>query len=164
MLSRVKALVFVRKSSTKYNIDFIYHKKGKQTKFILQTKNICLNGFSTSNCFQNQQTYYFFCSQESKFSLIKKLFLSQGTFPQWNNFLTVKELFQKQKSFPQKKKKYLIKEIFYKQESFLQTKTFSDQGSSPQLNILRRSRQFSGNKDQKGLTFLTLKIQKGFTF
>ena len=83
---------------------------------------------------------------------MEELRYSQGTFPETKKFSS------------KKKKKYLIKEIFYKQESFLQTETFSDQGSSPQLNIFRRSRQFSGNKDQKGLTFLTLKIQKGFTF
>ena len=92
------------------------------------------------------------------FSSVKELSHSGITSSQSRNFSRNKKVFLK------KKKKYLIKEIFYKQESFLQTKTFSDQGSSPQLNIFRRSRQFSGNKDQKGLTFLTLKIQKGFTF
>ena len=35
LLSRIKGLIFVLKSSTEYIIDFIYHKKGKQTKFPL---------------------------------------------------------------------------------------------------------------------------------
>ena len=82
------------------------------------------------------------------FSSAKELSRSGGTSLQSRNFSRNKKVFLKNKQ-----KKYLIKEIFYKQESFLQTKAFFDQGSSPQLNIFTRSREFSGNKDKKGLYF-----------
>ena len=110
LYSCIKGFIFMLKS-TKYNIDFIYCKKGKRIKFLLQTQNICLNGFNASICFQNYWTYYFFCSQERQFSTAKEICLDQGIFPQ------SKEIFHK--------KFYLIKEIFHKQRRFPQPRKFS---------------------------------------
>ena len=125
LLSCIKTLTFVLKSSTEYNIHFIYHKKGKQTKFLHQTQNICLPGFKVSICFQNYQSHYFFCSQENKFSTVKEIFLDQEIFPQSRKFFLIKEFFHSQGNLLQKKI-YLIKEMFLKQTKF------SCQGNFPQ--------------------------------
>ena len=72
-------------------------------------------------------------------SVIEKIFFSQGSFPQSNNFFTVEEIFHSRRNFPQLRtfvfyKKVLsttkdilhkeMKEIFYKQKSFQQTNIF----------------------------------------
>ena len=116
-----KGLIFALKSSTEYNIDSAYRKKGNQIKFLHQTQKIWF--FMVSIVvffFQNYQNYYFFFSQERK--LIKELFHSQGNFQQTRKFCM--------------KKVYLIREIFYKQGSFPQTIFFLlDRGSVPQTKI-----------------------------
>ena len=132
LLSHIKSLIFVLNSFIEYNTDFIYCKKGKQTKFLFQTQKICLNGLNNSIFFQNCQTHFFFCSQESKFSTAKEIFLDQGTFPQSKKLSLIKELFPSQGNFPQLRKfstvieifhsqiNFSVMEIFYKQENFRQ--------------------------------------------
>ena len=54
LLSHIKELIFVLKSLIEYNIDFIYSKKSKHTKFLLSTQKTSLNSFNTSICFQRK--------------------------------------------------------------------------------------------------------------
>ena len=92
----MKGLLFVLKSSVGYNTDFIYHKKDSWIKFLLYIQNICLNGFKVIRPI-------IFCSQESKFSTVKKTFhkkFDQENFPKniWSRkFPLVKEFFYKKK-------------------------------------------------------------------
>ena len=86
------------------------------TKKVSELSFLCLDGFNISICFQNYQTNYFFCSQEGKFSTIKELFHSQGTFLSLGNF-------------PQSKNFFIIKEFFHNQITFLQWWTFSQSKS-----------------------------------
>ena len=111
-------------------------KKATELSFLSRLKR-CLSDLNNSIYFQNYQSYYFFCSQGSKFSTVKEIFLDQGIFPQSRTFFIVKEIFHKEWCFPQSrkvshrqgnfphKKIYLIKEISHKQGSFLQSKKFS---------------------------------------
>ena len=95
------------------------------TKKVSELSFLCLDGFNISICFQNYQTNYFFCSQEGKFSTIKELFHSQGTFSHSRNFSNIKELFRSQGTFSQSRKFSTIKELFHNQGTFPQSKNFS---------------------------------------
>ena len=146
LLSRIKGLIFVLKSSTEYNTDFIYSKKGKRSKFLLYTQNIYLNGFNASTFFKIvRPTYYFFCSQESTFSIAKEIFLDQGIFPQPRKFSLIKEISRKQGSFPQQRK-FSTKN--FPQKKFPQTRKFStklfffDQESFHKLRFLQSQKYF----------------------
>ena len=105
------------------------------TKKVSELSFLCLDGFNISICFQNYQTNYFFCSQEGKFSTIKELFHSQGTFSRSRNFSNITELFHNpgtflsQGNFPQSKNFFIIKEFFHNQRTFLQWWTFSQSKS-----------------------------------
>ena len=127
-LSRIKGLIFVLKSLTEYNIDFIYHKKSKRTNFLLYIQNICLNGFKSVICFKNYQTYHFLCSQESKFFVVRKIFLDQGIFPRSRKFFTNRNVFRNNVfclwTFLVKSFFSLIKKIFHKQGIFPPAKLF----------------------------------------
>ena len=70
--------MFVLKSFTEYNTGFMYHKKGKWTRFLFEIQNICFNGSNASICFQK----YGFCGQKNKFPTVKEFPQSQGIFPQ----------------------------------------------------------------------------------
>ena len=92
---------------------------------------------------------------------VEKLLYSQGTFSLSRDFSTVRKLFHSQKNFS------TVKELFHKQESLPQTGKFFTW-------IFPWSKKFSTNKDfytvkkisasieKEVVTFLTLKIQKGF--
>ena len=157
--------------------------KASQIQFLFEIQNICLNGLKVGICFQNYQTYYFFYSQESKFSTIKELFLSQGTFPQSRTFLTVKELlswsscgyfawsrkFSTKKSylinkiFHKKMKFSTVKEIFHKKKNYLIKKNFYKQEIFSQ-NFFPWSWKFSTNKDFYTVkTFFCKQWSKGFS-
>ena len=138
LLSHIKGLIFVLKSSIEYNIDFIQRKKGEQTKSLLQTQNIYLSGFNTNICFQNYQTYYFFCSQVSKFSIVKKIFLDQIIFPQSMKFPWIKEFSRKFST----KKLFLMKESFHKQGGIPQSKKFSTRKCYLIKEIFKKQRSF----------------------
>ena len=126
LLSGIKDLLFVVKSSTEYNIGFVCCKMDSQTKFLLQTQNVCLNDLELL-----VQAYYFLCSQKSE------IFLDQGTFPQSRNFSTVKEFFPSQRTsygqgnlhgqetFPQSRNFSTIMETFHTQGTFPQSRNFS---------------------------------------
>ena len=126
LLSGIKDLLFVVKSSTEYNIGFVCCKMDSQTKFLLQTQNVCLNDLELL-----VQAYYFLCSQKSE------IFLDQGTFPQSRNFSTVKEFFPSQRTsygqgnlhgqetFPQSRNFSTIMETFHTQGTFPQSRNYS---------------------------------------
>ena len=85
-------------------------------------------------CCQNYQTYYFFYSQESKFSAVKELFHNQGSFSQSRNFCygTVVNILHGQGDFLRKNltwsRKFSTKnEFFYCQGNFLLEKNLLDQ-------------------------------------
>ena len=84
LLSRIKGTKFELKSYIEYNIDFIYHKKVKWTKFLFYIKN----------------RWFIFCSQENEFSTVQIIFLNQGIFPQSKQFYLTKEYFHSQGNFP----------------------------------------------------------------
>ena len=66
--------------------------------------------------------FFFFCSQKRKFSIIKKLFHNQRTFPQSSKFSTIQEFFHSQETFLESYKFSTVKEIFH-------IKSFFDQGN-----------------------------------
>ena len=153
LLPHIKGLVFALKYSTEY------------IKFLLYIQKACLNGFNTSICFQNYQAYYFFCSQECKFSTVKSIFQSHQ-LSQSKKFSKVMEIFHSHENVRQTgkfstKKTYLIKkvfrkkifsliiEIFHKGRKFPQTRSFLDQGCFPQTKTFIKSKEFSANKFQK---------------
>ena len=150
LLWRIRGSLFLLKSSTWYNIDFIYCNKDKWTKFLFQIQNTCLNDFNVSICFQCYKAYYFFCSQKSKFSTIKEFFQSQETFPQSRNFSairnfsTVREVFHGCGNFPQSRTFSTIKEISY--EKFAWSRKFSTVKEIFYPNILVDQRDFLQTK------------------
>ena len=131
MLSRIKVLLFVLKSCTEYNTDFIYHKKRQvnyvsviDSKYVsmVSTLAFAFKVFTHIICFTVKKVSF---PQTRNFFTVKKGFHNQETFLQSRNISTVIEIFHKQWGFLQSRKFsttkiYLIKEIFYKQESFLQ--------------------------------------------
>ena len=92
---------------------------------------------------------------------VEKLLYSQGTFSLSRNFSTVKKLFHSQKTFLQWRNLFTNKKVFRKQESFSH-ELFLDQRSFPQTKIFTQSKKFLQAKKKEVVTFLTLKIQKGF--
>ena len=141
LLSGIKDLLFVVKSSTEYNIGFVCCKMDSQTKFLLQTQNVCLNDLELL-----VQAYYFLCSQKSE------IFLDQGTFPQSRNFSTVKEFFPSQRTsygqgnlhgqetFPQSRNFSTIMETFHTQGTFPQSRNFSA-GVNFQKSFLKKKKK-----------------------
>ena len=89
LLSRIKVSIFVLTSSTEFNINFIYHKKGKRTKFLFQTQNICLNDLTVAFVLKITRPIIFFAVKKVSFPHSRKIFL-------------MKELFHCQRNFPQK--------------------------------------------------------------
>ena len=112
-------------SFNEHNIDFIYYKKDKWTKFLVQIQNICLDGFNISISFQSYLTYYFIAVkkvsflQSRNFSIIKEHFCNQVTFPQSRTFATIKELFHNQGTFSRSRK------LLDNQGTFTQSRNFS---------------------------------------
>ena len=113
--------------SAEYNIDFIYCKKGKWTKFLPKFKTYVLMVSTSVFAFKITWPIIFSVvkkvglSQWRNFSTIKKLFNSQGTFAQSKNFSPVKELLYSQKTFPQLRKLATVMEIFHKPGTFPQS-------------------------------------------
>ena len=133
-------MFYVFMFSTENSINFIYRKKGKQTKFLLQTQTICLNGFNTSICFQSYQTYWFSADKKANFpslrnfSTAKELFNNLETFPQSKNFSTVKEIFHSHGNFPQIRKLF-TRNFIHKHEILPQRKFYLNQENLPQTKI-----------------------------
>ena len=175
LLSGIKDLLFVVKSSTEYNIGFVCCKMDSQTKFLLQTQNVCLNDLELL-----VQAYYFLCSQKSEifldqgtfpqsrnFSTVKELFYNHGNFPHSRNFSSIKELFSSRVNFPQsffkKKKKKMIKEISHKQEKFSAKKKFSFiKEVFHKQTFLHSQENFLQTKIKKNVTFFSTQDSKRF--
>ena len=182
LLSGIKDLLFVVKSSTEYNIGFVCCKMDSQTKFLLQTQNVCLNDLELL-----VQAYYFLCSQKSE------IFLDQGTFPQSRNFSTVKEFFPSQRTsygqgnlhgqetFLQSWKLSTLKELFLNQGTFQQSWKFSTKFFEKKKmikEISHKQEKFSAKKKFSFIkevfhkqtflhsqeNFLQTKIKKNVTF
>ena len=128
LLSSIKGLIFVFKSSTEYNTDLIYHKKGRWTKFLFYIHVLR---------FQQQLLLTKLLDQLFSLQSRKQVSHSQGTFPQSRNFFTVKELFQSRNFFTVKelvrsqgtssksRNFSTIKETFHSCRDFPQSKRFS---------------------------------------
>ena len=90
LLSRIKDLTFVFKSSTEYNIDFIYHKKKCELSFCSRFKIYVLMVLTLAFVFKII-TLIIFCA-------VKKV-----SFTQSRNFCTVQDIFFYQGIFRVKK-------------------------------------------------------------
>ena len=128
-------------------------------------QNIGLYNFEVSTCFQNVYTYYFFCSQESKFSTLKEIYFDQVSFPHKKNLgkfstktlftwpgkysikkylgkLFTKQIFPWKGKFSTKKDISLIREVFLWLGKFC---TKKDLRKFSTKNIFPWSKKFSRN-------------------
>ena len=120
LLSCIKKLIFVLKSLSEHNIDFLYWKKGSKVSFCFRLKRHILM-VSTLALFSKLLDLLFLSAvkkvnfpQSRNFSTSKKMFLDQGNFPETRKFST-------NKSFS------LSKEVFFSQENLPQIKIFCKQ-------------------------------------
>ena len=87
MLPQIKSLVFVLKSSTEYNVDFIFQKKAVELSFCSRLKRYVLMVSTLAFAFKIIRPIIFSAVKKvnfllsRKFSLIKELVQSQGNFP-----------------------------------------------------------------------------------
>ena len=108
--SCTKGLIFVLKSSTEYNIDFIH------------CKLIFCSGIKICVLMVSNWIYNFFCSQESKFFTVFSKFFK---FPQSRKFSLIKEFFHGQRIFPQSRNFSTVKKFSHNQGIFPQSRNFS---------------------------------------
>lgn len=126
LLSHIKGLILVLKSSTEYNTELRFCSIIK--RYVLMVSALAFT-FKINRPFAFSAIKKVCFPQSRKLSSIKELFHSQGNFPWWKNFSTVKEIFLKQGCF-------LLKKLLG-QGNFLQTRKIS-------------TKKLSANKDQKG--------------
>ena len=155
LLSRIKRLIFVFKSSTECNVDFVWPKKDKWIIFCSRfkiyafmvstltfaskiTRPIIFSAvkFSTVKEFFHSQRNF---PQLRKFSTVKKFFHSQGNYPHSRNFSTVKEFFHSQRIFPQK--------FFTWSRKFSQTRTCSTVNETFHKKLLLAQGNFPQNRE-----------------
>ena len=169
LFSRIEGLIFVLKSFTEYNIDFVYWKSFcfRFKKYVLIVSKIPRwRKFPTKKIDQGHFSQKIW---SNKFSTVKEIFRKKN----WSReFSTVKEIFHKKfdqeifhssENFRQKiwvRKFFTVKEIFHKkfdQGNFPQTRKFSvkklikeifhSQGYFPQGKV--SSRKFSKKRFSK---------------
>ena len=112
LFSRIKGLIFVLKSSTEYNIDFIYCKLSFWYRikiYVLMVLRLLDLTF-----FAAKKVSF---PQSRKFALTKQFFHNTGMFPQSRTFSTIKEYFHSQGILPQSRNFPTTKEIFHKKIS-----------------------------------------------